>query len=113
MRIPIGSAAVGADAGEEVVGGFGEEAVGDRDRRGRGAGKAVGAAADAAVEMNVHVVAGVVEGRWTGFIFCRACAVVDDMHKTFLYEEGKGARDRGAVYGVECLLYFKRRQRAH
>lgn len=113
MRIRTGSAAVGAEAGEEVVGGFGQEAGRNGHGWRLGAGETVCAAACAAMEMHVHVVAAVPVRGGTGFIFSRACAVVDDMHKAFLHEEGKCAGDRRAVDGVECLFYLKRRQGAH
>lgn len=104
---PAGSTAVGADAGEEVVGGFGEEAVGNGDRGRGGAWKAKRTAADTAVEMHVHVVAGVMMWRGTGFIFRRACAVVNDVHQPFIDEEREGTGDGRAVDGVECLFYLK------
>ena len=63
--------------------------------------------------MHVHVVAGVVVGRGTGFIFRRACAVVNDVHQTLFDEERESACDGRAVDGVECLFYLKRREGTH
>ena len=105
-RVPLSAAlfgALGADAFDHVVDGFGLESVGQCDCGDWNILKAEGAVADLAVEMYVAVVIDVTVGV-AEFVSDPFAAVINLVEQMVVAEQGEGAEYAGLVNGVNGVL---------